>query len=576
MVAVFNGAGIKYSRDNGATWTNSNITAVILYDVKWGGSMFVAMGSNTSTSLYYSSNGTAWTAVNIGYMPNLLFYVGGVWFVNHVFGWVYSFDGINWVTFNVISGTGLSNSSSSSSLATLAVYGKGLYIVGTTLGIYYSSDGANWSQVTGGSAGNSIGAVIYENNIFVASGSSTISTGMYYSYDGINWTTAATTIGTVQSLGFANGLFIATSANTGANGFWTSTDANTWTRQTSGQVNVTAVQYVSSSACNLSYNVGFGTTSSNAFKEYHSGLIYSQGQMFQNNGAPVSSPANVTSTKAGTDRINAVTPYTLAQALPILTLNSGRIVVGNASNTPAGVVMSGDATITNAGVVTVGTTTPTLSTVAKWDAFTNLTANNLVNYIVSTVTSGGTITLAASSAGTQRFTGSTTHTAILPNATTLTNGTQYLIQNESSGGITIQTNGGGAFTTVPGNADVLLTLVSNGVAAGTWHAQPAAFTSALTSANIFVGNASNVATGVAVTGDITLSNTGVMRVASSAVGNGLTGGSGTVISVLPDTTTTNMAAVSVSANGAGVLTDGTSIVYAGGILSASVIDCGTF
>src|SRR5689334_8321187 len=42
-------------------------------------------------------------------------------------------------------------------------------------------------------------------------------------------------------------------------------------------------------------------------------------------------------------------------------------------------------------------------------------------------------------------------------------------------------------------------------------------TTTLTSGNIFVGNASNVATSVAVSGDITLSNTGVAAIVSGVI-----------------------------------------------------------
>lgn len=45
----------------------------------------------------------------------------------------------------------------------------------------------------------------------------------------------------------------------------------------------------------------------------------------------------------------------------------------------------------------------------------------------------------------------------------------------------------------------------------------AAVSSALTSAHIFVGNVSNAATDVAVSGDLTLANTGAFTIANSAV-----------------------------------------------------------
>jgi len=73
------------------------------------------------------------------------------------------------------------------------------------------------------------------------------------------------------------------------------------------------------------------------------------------------------------------------------------------------------------------------------------------------------------------------------------------------------------------------TLVTNGSGALSW---ASGLTTALAAGNIFVGNGSNVATSVAMSGDATLSNTGVLTVANSAViGKVLTGyasGAGTV------------------------------------------------
>jgi len=51
---------------------------------------------------------------------------------------------------------------------------------------------------------------------------------------------------------------------------------------------------------------------------------------------------------------------------------------------------------------------------------------------------------------------------------------------------------------------------------GTW-GPGSAVSSALTSAHIFVGNGSNAATDVAVSGDLTLANTGAFTIANSAI-----------------------------------------------------------
>lgn len=114
-------------------------------------------------------------------------------------------------------------------------------------------------------------------------------------------------------------------------------------------------------------------------------------------------------------------------------------------------------------------TVPTPLTIPAWDISSNLRANNLINSITSTVTAAGTTTLTASSTGIQRFTGTTTQTLVLPNATTLVNGTQYQFENESTGLLTIQTNGGTNLTILSSSANGMVTLASNGTSAGTWH-----------------------------------------------------------------------------------------------------------
>ncbi len=118
----------------------------------------------------------------------------------------------------------------------------------------------------------------------------------------------------------------------------------------------------------------------------------------------------------------------------------------------------------------------------------------------------------------------------------------------------------------------------------------------LVSGNIFVGNASNVATPVAVSGDATIANTGVLTIANSAVttakiadnavtetkiagsaislSGGLLGGAGTSISIKPDITTGDtICPVNVSTNGTGVKLDNVSIKQnIAGIINVADVD----
>lgn len=92
----------------------------------------------------------------------------------------------------------------------------------------------------------------------------------------------------------------------------------------------------------------------------------------------------------------------------------------------------------------------------------------LIEGLTITATAAGTTTLTNTSQTNQQFTGVTTQTVVLPNATTLPLGKYYQLQNRSTGIITVQTNGGGALTSIyPGTQkQVLVTNV--GSAAGSW------------------------------------------------------------------------------------------------------------
>lgn len=82
----------------------------------------------------------------------------------------------------------------------------------------------------------------------------------------------------------------------------------------------------------------------------------------------------------------------------------------------------------------------------------------------STATAAGTTTLSVSSATLgakmQRFSGSTTQTCVLPVVTTLANGFEFVIVNDSTGAVTVNSSGGNTVTT--------LAAASAGVNRGGW------------------------------------------------------------------------------------------------------------
>lgn len=99
-------------------------------------------------------------------------------------------------------------------------------------------------------------------------------------------------------------------------------------------------------------------------------------------------------------------------------------------------------------------------------------ANLVHGGFTTTATAAGTTTLTVASTRNQAFTGATTQTVVLPDATTLALGHQFYIDNDSTGTLTINANGGGLIRTLTTLNDVLLICTSIGTAAGTWDVDP--------------------------------------------------------------------------------------------------------
>lgn len=148
--------------------------------------------------------------------------------------------------------------------------------------------------------------------------------------------------------------------------------------------------------------------------------------------------------------------------LPALT--SASIWVGNASNAATAVGMSGDATLSNAGVLTIGSNA--------------VGSNEITNASVALTDLSATGTASA---------------------------TTFLRGDNTWGTPTVNSLAWSALTSVPAG-------FADGV-------DDAGGMLALPSSQIFVGNASNAATAVALSGDATISNAGVLTIGSNAVGS---------------------------------------------------------
>lgn len=99
----------------------------------------------------------------------------------------------------------------------------------------------------------------------------------------------------------------------------------------------------------------------------------------------------------------------------------------------------------------------------------------LIERVNSTATSAGTLTLANNSQSFQRFTGTTTHTVVLPAANAASPnecpvGLKFVIMNRSTGTVTVNANGGGLIATVSGGSQSTFRLTDNSTAAGAWDA----------------------------------------------------------------------------------------------------------
>lgn len=137
---------------------------------------------------------------------------------------------------------------------------------------------------------------------------------------------------------------------------------------------------------------------------------------------------------------------------------TGGAVSSVALTTPTGLTVSGSP-ITSTGTFALTWTTAG----SGFDSNNNFTANNFIPNYATTVTAAGTTTLTNASAFQQFFTGTTTQTLKMPLVSTLTVGWPFLIVNNSTGAVSIQSNAGG------GGANIILSLAGGANARIIWY-----------------------------------------------------------------------------------------------------------
>lgn len=149
-------------------------------------------------------------------------------------------------------------------------------------------------------------------------------------------------------------------------------------------------------------------------------------------------------------------------------------VLGNLATTGSGPVVRATAGTLTTPIIN-GTSSGTgvsqtggPGTIAQRDGYNNLVANNFLGSGTVVTAAAGTTTLTVGSSRYQFLTGSTTQTFQLPSATTVTVGTSFWFNNNSTGTMTINNGSGSLITTVPPTGMVNVVLQVAGSTAGTW------------------------------------------------------------------------------------------------------------
>lgn len=182
-----------------------------------------------------------------------------------------------------------------------------------------------------------------------------------------------------------------------------------------------------------------------------------------------------------------------------------------------------------------GTVSATVNRPAVRDANGILYAVNFIGFLANTATAAGTTTLTIGSAATQRFTGVTTQTCVLPVVSTINQGHIFWFENDSTGAVTINSSGGNLVLTLQAGGTARIEYNGTaGTAAASWDVRSFArndaaqtFTGVQTFTSTIGGNISgNAATATTATtagavplSGITGAGTGVLAALAINVGS---------------------------------------------------------
>jgi hypothetical protein len=174
---------------------------------------------------------------------------------------------------------------------------------------------------------------------------------------------------------------------------------------------------------------------------------------------------------AGTAAASPVAPATPDNSISLATIAVGTgvtsIVTANITDTRVNVTTNlpvGDITEVQGGTgISVASGTGPIPVVST-------DATVPVGYS-TTATAAGTTVLTSASNTTQFFTGTTTQTITLPVVSTLVLGESYVIHNNSTGTLTVNSSGGNLVATIPsGNTWLVTCILTTGTTAASWDA----------------------------------------------------------------------------------------------------------
>jgi len=267
---------------------------------------------------------------------------------------------------------------------------------------------------------------------------------------------------------------------------------------------------------------------------------------------------------------------------------SGSLLIGQGGSNTAYTAMSGDATITNAGVLTVASAAITGAKIAA-NTITgaNIARSTAGNLLIAqgagadtaytamsgdaTITSAGVLTVAAASITGAKIASTTVAGSNMVNNTVT--GTQ-LFQGTSGSLLIGQGGSNTAYTAMSGDATITNAGVLTIAAAAVTGSKIASATvtgsnmvnNTVTGTQLFlgtsgallIGQGASVTAYTAMSGDATITNGGVLtiaanaitsgKIATSAVGNGLTGGGGSALAVLAQNTSIQVSGSGIKAS----------------------------